>query len=167
VQLQPGHLPVALGLPQRVAQPPLGLARTQREQQQRRVHDPVVHDPAHEVDRGRVRPVQVVERQHDRVLGRQRLEQRVQGAQDVMALRRPLVHLRRGGPGQAEEGQHARERGEAALVQFEALEVRGADRAGDRLAEDRQREVLLVLRRPAGERREPAPGAALERLPDQ
>jgi hypothetical protein len=114
VELDPQDA-VTLRLPQRSSQPRLGLPRSQREQQQRGVRDAAVQQAAEEIDGRGVGPVEIVEREDERPLGGERLEQRVQRPEHVVALVWRGRH-RCPEAGRAQERKDATQRREMAVL---------------------------------------------------
>ena len=130
-----------------------------------------MEERAEELDRGRIRPVDVVEDEHHWLGLRKRLEQNTDGA--VAAV--PLVLDRRPSSGceASQRWEDGRElRPYVVFERVEAARVEAVDVLVERVDEDPEREVELELRRPARQDEVPAlvcTGSQLReqaRLPD-
>ena len=144
---------VPLGLVERGLQPSLGLRGARCEQQERGPRDPAVQEAADEVDRGRVGPVEVVESDDERAVCRERLEQRVQRAQQAMPLiglgPRPIV---RSPAGPSDGKTLAKSSSSSRSIRSSSLDVRRRQVTFECLGEDGERQVALELGGAAGQR---------------
>ena len=157
-----------LGLVERGLQPSLGLRGARCEQQERGPRDRAVQEAADEVDRCRVGPVEVVEGDDERTVCRERLEQRVQRAQQAMPLiGQALVRYSFAGRARVTGKTLARSSSLIAPDQVELLDVRREHVTFECLGEDGERQVTLELGGAAGQRPVAATVAPAQDLGDQ
>ena len=131
--------------------------RAQREHEQVRRARRAAQQVLDELDRRVVRPVQVVQRQSDRALAGEQLDQPAQ---------RPVVaEALRGGLGRGGR-RHAVRRGrqhraEPGIQRLDAARVQGRNMVVERGDGERERHLALVLGRAPGEREQPGRAGAL------
>ena len=134
---------------ERAGEPRRELSRPRRHGDQHAGRGRPVQERHQEVDRGRVGPVQVVQRQHERLGGGELLEQLDHRAVDAVALvqGRPLRR-----PGFRQRRQDLAElRAHRRVEPFEPSRVEALDVPVEGVDEDPEREVLLELGRRAFE----------------
>ena len=158
-----GHHPVAAGLLERGEQAVRHLAGAERERDQDRARRRAAQQVGDQLERGVVRPVDVVEHEQERVAHRHPLEQGTHRAVGVEAL-----VLEPAGRGRRRRRQDAGELGDALADQ--RLELSLAERGDvvvERVDPDRERQLALELGAAAHEHRVAARGGALGQLAEQ
>ena len=110
-----------------------------------------------QLERGGIRPVDVVEHERDRRAPGEGVEQPAQGAVQTPALRRSLYRRRAGPAGRPESRKHRAEQGQLVGVELTQHRPRQvADMVLERLEDGCERDVALELRRATVQDNQPA-----------